>query len=66
MTLIKYFNKLNSCELVQQKHIQWRSKLQNNLQFAKFQGHCLLLFEVILTGGEGQFLKGWLIAISLF
>ncbi len=37
------------------KHIQWRSKL--DLQFPKFQGHCLLLFEVILAGVEGQFLK---------
>ncbi len=37
-------------------YVQWRSKLEN-LQFPKFQGHCLVLFEVIITGVEGQFFK---------
>lgn len=30
--------------------IHWRSKLENNIQFLKYQGHCLVLFEVIITG----------------
>ncbi len=34
-----------------------RSKSENNLQFPKFHGHCLVLFQVILTGVEGQFFK---------
>ncbi len=31
--------------------------VENNLQFPKFQGHGLILFEVILTGVEGQLFK---------
>ncbi len=31
--------------------------VENNLQFSTFQGHGLVLFEVILTGVEGQLFK---------
>ncbi len=31
--------------------------VENNLEFSKFQGHGLVLFEVILTGVEGQLFK---------
>lgn len=29
--------------------------VENNLQFSKFQGNGLVLFEVILTGGKAVF-----------
>ncbi len=44
--------KLNICV----HYVQWRWKLENNL-FPKFRGHCLVLFEVILTAVKTQFFK---------
>ncbi len=37
-------------------YIQWRSKLKNNLEFPKFQDHCLV-YEVMLTWVKAQFFK---------